>query len=310
MTMMRDRWQSAILAGLLAALAGGIALVAFFLWGGSSTDRVFSGVRAMRHVEAQLAFGARPTGTGASLQTGNYILEQLERAGWSTEVQPFLYRGVEGRNLVGRAGHQGGPVFVLGTHYDTRRVADQDVNDPEQPVLGANDGASGVAILLELAQVLDVGLVQGEVWLVFFDAEDDGGLDGWDWIVGSRFFVSELEVTPAYAVIIDMVGDASQDIYLEMNSDPILQMHLWDIADRLGYGEYFVAEPRHSILDDHIPFLERGIPAVDVIDFDYPYWHTGQDTVDKVSADSLERVGRVLEAFLEEGGAYPGTSGQ
>jgi glutaminyl-peptide cyclotransferase len=300
--MTYKRWQGLILIGVLAAV--GIVSVAFSLWRGPllTANQVFSGVRAMRHVEAQVAFGPRATGTQASLRTGNYILEQLERAGWRTEVQPFLYQGVEGRNLIGRAGSEGGPVFILGAHYDTRRVADQDANDPEQPVLGANDGASGVAVLLELARVLDIGLVQGEVWLVFFDAEDDGGLDSWDWIVGSQFFVSQLQVTPEYAVIVDMVGDASQDIYLEMNSDPTLQACLWNIADRLGYGEYFIAEYRHSMLDDHIPFLARGIPAVDMIDFDYPYWHTAQDTVDKVSPDSLERVGRVLETFLEEGG--------
>lgn len=274
----------------------------------SPTPRpVFSGERAMSHVEAQMAFGPRPTGSEALYRTGDYILAQLEEAGWETEVQTFTYRGVEGRNLVGRAGKAGGPGLLLGAHYDTRRRADRDPLSPDQPVPGANDGASGVAILLELAHVLDLSTVDGEVWLVFFDAEDNGRLDDWEWIVGSRDFARRLAVTPSYAIIVDMVGDAEQDIYLEANSDPALRSHLWAIAAGLGYETSFIPQVNHSMLDDHTPFLERGIPAVDIIDFDYDYWHTTEDTIDKLSPDSLERVGRVLQTFLEGGGAYPGS---
>ncbi len=258
----------------------------------------------MRHVRAQMAFGPRPTGSEASRQTAEYILGTLADLGWRTEVRPFAYQGVEGRNLVARAGPQGGAIFVLGAHYDTRRRADQDPHIPDMPVPGANDGASGVAVLLELARVLDREALQGEVWLVFFDAEDNGRLDGWEYIVGSRHFVENLEVRPDYAVIVDMVGDADQDIYLERHSDPLLSAHLWQIAADLGYGDHIIAEMKHTILDDHIPFLEVGIPAVDIIDFDYAYWHTTQDTIDKLSAESLERVGRMLEVFLEAGGNY------
>ena len=110
-----------------------------------------------------------------------------------------------------------------------------------------------------------------------------------------------LEITPGAVVVVDMIGDADQQLYLEHNSDPDLQMRLWEIAATLGYGDTFTAEYRYSMYDDHIPFARRGITAVDIIDFDYPYWHTTQDTPDKVSADSLERVGRVLEVWLEEG---------
>jgi glutaminyl-peptide cyclotransferase len=259
----------------------------------------------MRHVEAQMAFGPRPTGSEASRRTTDYILARLTDAGWDTETRPFVYREVEGRNLLGRGG-AGEHVFLLGAHYDTRRRADHDPDTPDQPVPGANDGASGVAVLLELARVLDLAAVDGEVWLAFFDAEDNGRLDGWDWIVGSRDFAARLEVTPEYVIVVDMIGDADQDIYLEGNSDPVLQAHLWAIAADLGYLDYFIPEVRHSMLDDHTPFLEKGIPAVDIIDFDYAFWHTTQDTTDKVSPASLERVGRVLETFLEAGGAYPG----
>jgi glutaminyl-peptide cyclotransferase len=271
----------------------------------ATPEPVFSGVRAMEHVENQMAFGPRPTGSEAALQTGDYILSALAEAGWETETQLFEYQGVQGRNLIGRSGPgEDSRVYILGAHYDTRRRADQDPDSPTAPVPGANDGASGVAVLLELARVVDLSAVDGTVWLVFFDAEDNGRLDGWDWIVGSRHFAESLTFEPEYVIVVDMIGDADQDIYLEANSDPALQAHIWGVAEELGYADYFIPQVRHSMLDDHTPFLERGITAVDIIDFDYPYWHTVEDTTDKVSAESLERVGRTLEHFLESGGKY------
>jgi Zn-dependent M28 family amino/carboxypeptidase len=100
-------------------------------------------------------------------------------------------------------------------------------------------------------------------------------------------------------ILVDMVGDADQQFYYEGNSDPALREELWQIAADLGYGETFIPEHRWTMIDDHVPFARRGIPAVDIIDFDYPYWHTTQDTCDKVSAQSLERVGRVVEQYVE-----------
>lgn len=266
----------------------------------------FDGEASLVHVEAQLAFGPRPTGSEASQETAEYILSTLEEMGWETETQPFEYQGVAAQNLIARAGEAGGPVFMFGAHYDTRRRADQDLDDPDAPVPGANDGASGVAVLLELARVVDLAAVPGELWLVFFDAEDNGHLDGWEYIAGSRTFVEQMDFDTEYLVLVDMVGDADQQLYLEQTSDAALQAHLWELAAELGYEEQFIATQGYSMIDDHTPFLERGIPAVDIIDFDYPYWHTTEDTLDKVSADSLERVGRVLEAFLEAGAAYTG----
>jgi glutaminyl-peptide cyclotransferase len=266
---------------------------------------VFNGERAMADVENQMAFGPRPTGSEASVLTGDYILSELAEAGWETDTQPFEYQGVQARNLIGRSSPgESSRVYILGAHYDTRRRADRDSNSPDAPVPGANDGASGVAVLLELARVVDLSAVDGSVWLVFFDAEDNGHLDGWDWIIGSRRFAESLDFQPEYVIVVDMIGDADQNIYLESNSDPALQDHIWKIAAQLGYADYFIPEVRHSMLDDHTPFLERGITAVDIIDFDYPYWHTVDDTADKVSAESLERVGRTLETLLESGGAY------
>jgi Zn-dependent M28 family amino/carboxypeptidase len=260
---------------------------------------------AYEHIVGQCDLGFRPTGSEAGWANGDYIIAALEAQGWTVETEEFTYHETPVRNIVGRSStgsDQGvgeGSVIVLGAHYDTRRSADAE--DPSVPVMGANDGASGVAVLLELARTLDREELQNEVWLAFFDAEDNGHLDGWEWCVGSSYMAAHLEITPAAVVVVDMIGDADQQIYLEGNSDPTLQTHLWEIAATLGYTDTFISEYRHTMIDDHLPFARRGIPAVDIIDFDYPYWHTTQDTRDKVSGESLERVGRVLEVWLEGG---------
>ena len=259
----------------------------------------FDGPTAYRIVLDQMSFGSRPTGSEANRKTGDYIAQKLRQAGWRVEFQDFTYRGVGGRNVIGKAGS--GPVAIVGAHYDTRRLADSDPTPAlrSERVPGANDGSSGTAVLLELARAVNKTRLTNEVWLVFFDAEDNGRLDGWDYIVGSQYMAQNLTVTPQYVVIADMIGDADQQIYKERNSTPTLQDRLWVIARRLGYEKFFIAELKHSMLDDHTPFLQRGIPAANIIDFDYPYYHTTQDTADKVAPESLERVGRVLQALLE-----------
>jgi glutaminyl-peptide cyclotransferase len=260
------------------------------------TDLRFDGARALALVEQQLAFGPRIPGTHGHARAGDWIVQQLDEMGWQTEVQTFDVQGLVGRNLIARAPGSG-PAILLGAHYDTRARADRDPFAPVAPVPGANDGASGVAVLLELARALPPGSLPYPLWLGFFDAEDGGGLDGRDWILGSTRFAETMEMAPAAVVIVDMVGDADLQLYLEGNSDPALAAEIWAVAARLGYSA-FVPEVRHTILDDHIPFVLRGIPAVDMIDFDYPAWHTTRDTLDQVSADSLAQVGRTLEAWL------------
>ncbi len=263
----------------------------------------FSGEEAFQHVVAQVAFGPRPTGSAANRQTAEYIAAHLSKLGWQVEYQDFVYRGTPGRNIIARAGQ--GPVVILGAHYDTRRQADRDPSPTlrTQPVLGANDGASGVAVLLELARVLRPAQLPYEVWLAFFDAEDNGGLDGWEFIVGSTYMATTLTTRPAMVIVVDMVGDTDQQIYQERTSTRALVERIWAVAGELGYGEFFIPTEKYSIIDDHTPFLRAGIPAVDLIDFDYPYWHTTQDTLDKVSPAALERVGRVLQRFLTQGPA-------
>ena len=269
----------------------------------------FDGARAYDAVLRQVAFGPRPAGSQALADTRTYITGELTRWDWVTEDQEFVYKGVSLHNIVARKGQGAGPVVILGAHYDTRLRADRDPVDTSQPVLGANDGASGAAVLLELARSLDMQYIRYEVWLAFFDAEDNGDIDGWEWLVGSTYMAEHLTITPAFVLVVDMVGDRDQQLYLEQNSTPAVRDAIWATAARLGYGSYFIPQPKWAMIDDHTPFLRRGLAAVDVIDFDYAYWHTGGDTADKVSAASLERVGRTLEAYLEtntaQGTAYP-----
>ncbi len=293
---MRSRLKLLIvpLIGIVVVL--GVWGVDFF---SSVSPDHFSGRRAYAHVTAQMKLGPRVTGSAANVAAGNYIADQLQKAGWSVEFQPFVYKDTPARNVVARANVGRGPVIVLGAHYDSRRQADRDPLHPTEPVPGADDGASGVAVLLELAHTLDVRTIPHELWLAFFDAEDNGGLDGWDWIVGSTYMADHLTVQPEAMILVDMVGDADQRFYFDSNSDPGLSAQVWATATRLGYGEHFIPVARWAMTDDHIPFARRGIPALDIIDFDYPYYHTTGDTADKVSAQSLERIGRVLEAYLE-----------
>jgi len=302
---LHERWLEIVmllgLAGILAWFAGiGYSFLPKPKLVPTPIVRQFDGQAAYQYVSDQVAFGPRPSGSRANIQTGDYIITQLKQAGWQVGIQKFTYMDVVVRNIIGKAG--AGPVVIVGAHYDTRLRADHDL-DPElrsEPVLGANDGASGVAVLLELAHSLDKTRLSHELWLTFFDAEDNGQLDSWEFNIGSRYMAEHLTVLPESVIIVDMVGDAEQQIYRERTSTPKLQDQIWAIAARLGYGDYFIPEYKWSLLDSHTPFQQRDIPTLDLIDFDYLYWHTTHDTIDKIAPASLGRVGRVLQVFLEE----------
>ena len=258
----------------------------------------FDGQRALENVAFQVALGPRIPGSAAHAEAVDWMVASLQAAGWDLELQELEFQGHPIRNVIAKRG-SGAPWLLLGAHYDSRLLADQDP-DPaarQSPVPGANDGASGVAVLLELARVLPRSL-DGQIWLVLFDAEDNGLIAGWDWILGSRAFAESLTAYPGAVVIVDMVGDKDLQLYLEGNSDAELSAQIWEQAAALGHEDVFINSVKHSMLDDHTPFLELGIPAVDIIDFDYAYWHTQQDTLDKVSADSLQIVGETLLAWL------------
>lgn len=273
-----------------------IAIMAWYAYSfktHNTAPESFDGAKAYEYVVAQVNMGPRTPGSKGHAQVREWMRLELENSGWIVEVHESERLGHPIFNIIAKRGEEP-PQVILGAHYDTRFFADHDPNPVKQtePVPGANDGASGVAVLLELARTLPDNTTP--VWLVFFDTEDNGRVDGWDWILGSRAFVDEIPVQPRAVVIVDMIGDADLNIHYEKNSDPAIRSEIWYTAAQLGYGDEFIAEEKHSMLDDHTPFVERGIPAVDIIDFDYPYWHTTADTPDKVSPESLKAVGDTL----------------
>jgi Zn-dependent M28 family amino/carboxypeptidase len=264
----------------------------------AETLQTFDGERAYADVRTQVQFGDRIPGSSGHQQTLEYIQKELKDAGWRVELQETTYEGHPVQNITAKRGNSTSPI-LLAAHYDTRMFADQDPDETlhSQPVPGANDGASGVAVLLELARVMPA--MQKDVWLVFFDTEDQGHIKGWDWILGSQAYADALSVTPKAVIVIDMIGDSDLNIYREQSSDKALTDQIWQAASTLGYSGQFIDEEKFNMLDDHTPFFDKGIPAIDIIDFDYPYWHTTQDTADKVSAKSLEIVGNTLLSWLK-----------
>lgn len=243
-----------------------------------------------------MAFGPRTPGSIAHTRTITWMVSELHKAGWQVILQDATEMGHPLQNVIANQ-TSAAPQIILGAHYDSRLFADQDPGPGRNaPVPGADDGASGVAVLLELARSLPRDILPTE--LVFFDAEDDGGFAGWDWLLGSRAFVASLTIRPREAVVLDMVGDANLNIFMECNSNTALSQAIWAQAAALGYAKQFIPRTKYCMLDDHTPFLQAGIPAVDIIDFDYPYWHTAADTADKVSAQSLQTVGRTVLAWL------------
>ncbi len=260
---------------------------------------LFNGQHAYADVQTQVAFGERVPGTEGHAKVQEWMRTELESAGWQVEIQTSESMGHPVENLIAKRGDKL-PQIVIGAHYDSRMFADHDPDPANHthPMPGANDGASGVAILLELARSLPKDTVP--VWLVFFDAEDNGNIEGWDWILGSREFVKNNPIQPQAVIVVDMIGDADLNIYKERNSNPELTEEIWATAKSLGYQNKFIPSYKYSMEDDHTPFLEAGLPAVDIIDFDYPHWHTTQDTPDKVSAESLETVGKTLWTWVTQ----------
>ena len=281
----------------LLALIAGWYIASFLTVEPVSTS--FDSSRALADVQTQVAFGPRIPGSEGHAKVREWMRNELESAGWQVQVRKTERMGHPIYNIVAMRNAES-PKILLGAHYDSRMIADNDLDlsKRKDPVPGANDGASGVAVLLELARTLPEDTAP--IWLVFFDAEDNGRIDGWDWILGSRAYAVETATRPEAVVIVDMIGDADLNIYLEKNSDVTLRTEIWSTAEKLGYGDKFINTEKYSMLDDHTPFLEAGIPAVDLIDFDYPYWHTTQDTPDKVSAESLQAVGDTLWHWVVE----------
>ena len=261
---------------------------------------LFNGSDAYSYLVEQCEFGPRPPGSNNLSLCRSMISERFQSFGWDVAYQNFTYHEVECVNIIARWNSENSSPIILGAHYDTRPPGPSSTGSG----VGANDGASGVAVLLELADILPND-TRSSVEIVLFDAEDSGGISGWDWIQGSTYYVSQLSADRRNSIhamiLLDMVGDANLDLPREGSSTTSLQNSIWSIAEQLGYNDTFTDSYRGSITDDHRPFLDVGIPAVDLIQVPFPsYWHTLGDTPDKCSAESLEKVGEVIEVFVVE----------
>ena len=272
----------------------------------------FDQAGAFQFLEKQCAFGPRDPGSEGHAKCLQYMINELERNGGHVQKQPFLFtlpgtnRTMTLTNIIATFGDEEPPVMLC-AHWDTRPWADADPNpvNRSRPILGANDGASGVAVLLELARIFKENPPSRKVMLVFFDGEDSGLHDQNDtWCLGSQYFARNIDqlVWPEYAVLIDMIGDRDLHLYKEGYSRDYvgdLVAKIWNRAHGLGLYA-FEDQTMGYIIDDHLQLLKVGIPAVDLIDFDYPYWHTLDDTPDKCSAASLGTIGTLLLHLIYE----------
>ena len=272
----------------------------------------FDAQRAYAELQKQCDFGPRHPGSPGHKACLDYLDAQLRPLADTVVRQPFGFtdprtgKGHRLSNLIASFGNQGERILLC-AHWDTRPVADFDPQPANRgtPILGANDGASGVAVLLELARLFKDQPPPVGVDIVLFDGEDSGQEGVTDsWCHGSRFFAQNKSAgyLPRWAVLVDMVGDKDLHLPVEANSQryaPELVDRLWGLAESLGLPA-FDRSSGLDIVDDHLELLKVGIPAIDIIDFDYPYWHTVDDTPDKCSAESLEQVGRLLASFIYE----------
>jgi glutaminyl-peptide cyclotransferase len=263
-----------------------------------------SGEKALAHVQRLVDFGPRPSGSEALEKSRRYIEDQLRRSGWQVKRQAFGDDTPRGKvrfvNLIAQFPGQGNatPSFLLCSHYDTKMF-------DAIKFVGANDAGSSTGLLLELARVIGQHPNLGaKIELVFFDGEEAyDHFSETDGLYGSRYFARQLQGSSAKqfrgGILFDMVGDRSLDVTLPADSPPEMARDIFAAAEALKLRSYFTYLDREMI-DDHSPLNAVGIPTIDVIDFDFPWWHTAGDTIDKISAQSLQIVGSVALYYLSE----------
>ncbi len=278
---------------------------------GGSTG--FDGDAAYKYAGAQVAFGPRVPGTPAAKAAGDWIISEMRKRADQVVVQSFDYKTATGkvipmRNILARFRPEITDRILYVTHWDSRPVSESAKTDAEKklPVPGANDGASGVGMFVALGDLLKKTKPGVGVDLLFTDGEDYGefGNPDVDVLVGAKYFAAHLpspNYRPLFGVLWDMIGDKDLRIPQEgysIEQAPEVVQRVWDVASELGYSGVFVPENQGGIDDDHRPLLAAGLRVIDVIDIVYPYHHTPQDTMDKISAKSLGIVGDVAAALI------------
>lgn len=270
---------------------------AFLLTAASAFAIDFSGTSALKYTAKAVELGPRPSGSEANQKLQNYILAQIRQDNCEVMEDPFTANTPNGPikmdNIIAKFPGRSGKAIVITGHFDTKLF-------PGRKFVGANDGGSSTGLLLELARVLARQPRIDDVYVVWFDGEEAvrEQWEGEDNLYGSRHLAAKWRKDGTLARVkalinVDMIGDKDLDIKRETTGNAKLNTLVWDTAKALGYGAYFLDQTQ-ATEDDHLPFLQQGVPAIDLIDFDYDPWHKDSDTMDKISAQSLEIVGTVV----------------
>jgi Zn-dependent M28 family amino/carboxypeptidase len=288
--------------------------------GAAATSGPFDGDKALSYARAFLEFGARVPNSDAASKAGDWIVAQMRQRADTVIEQRFDYttatkETLHLRNIIARFRPTATERVLYLTHWDSRPISDEDLDPAKRklPVLGANDGASGVALFIALGDVFKKTAPSVGVDLLFTDGEDYGdfGPPEVDVLIGSKYFAEHLpspDYQPLYGVLWDMIGDADLGIFQEeysLQRAPEVVSRVWQTAEEAGYSQYFRPQPKYPVTDDHIPLLDKGLRVIDVIDLDYlgegraNYHHTQQDTIDKISAHSLKVVGDVAWKLVQ-----------
>ena len=264
---------------------------------------------AFHYLLEQCDFGPRNPGSVGHLKTKDYLLDKLSQCTNLVKTQNFVYHDslnnldLNLTNIIASFYPQNQKRVLLCAHWDTRPFADKEPDSTlrDKPILGANDGASGVAVLLEIANILSKKEPKYGVDIIFFDGEDWGEEGSDNLCLGSKYFAKNSEnYRPQFGILLDMIGDKDLNIYPERHSffyaRGVVNL-VWSKAKKLNL-DCFGDSVKHTLIDDHVPLIEAGIPCIDIIDFDYPWWHTLSDTPDKCSPESLEKIGKLLIEVL------------
>ncbi len=284
----------------------GSKIAGLALWTAVALAADFNGASALEFTAKAVAFGPRPAGSAANRQLQTYIEAQLRGFGWNVQGDAFIVDTPLGpkpmKNIIAKLTGSSGKAVVVTGHFDTKLM-------PLISFVGANDGGSSTGLLLELARVLAKKPRKDDIYLVWFDGEE--AFVNWtetDSLYGSRHlagkWAADGTLRKVKALInVDMIGDRDLELINEVNSTEGLRKLVWETAADLGYSKQF-ARNSQPISDDHLPFVQLSVNAIDLIDFDYgpnhSYWHSAQDTVDKLSAASFDVVGKVVMEVMHK----------